>query len=237
MNTSAILKNDPGEADRALERLSAFFLGLEEGRPATAKTLTDACRDSALLAATEPYALQSGVRQLADTLGDLLGRKRSPSAARAAALRQTLEPLKKQLHACAEAQRQPSPSDESEKTPDAPPNVCCHFHCGGSGYFIAIEDMEGISQVPEITPLPLAPGHIPGLIHSRGRIIPLIDLSRVEKTTASERCALSQLVIARAGKEQLAFMCDSMPELIPCFKGSRIDPLDFCVRHAVAAKG
>lgn len=212
---------DTSTALETIGRLTDFLCAAEAGKPATAKSLAEAVEAARLLASATLFSGDVEAKQLLLGLEDLQRRRRSPSKTRALGLRKILLKLRS---AC------------ETQAPAAPPNVCCRFTRGGKDFFITLEDMLAIAQTTDITPLPLSPPYIRGLIHTRGSVIAVVDTQRLDQEASSPASPAPQMVIARAGEEQLAFLCDGMPGLSPRFKGRRIDPLDFCRQYAVTAK-
>lgn len=75
----------------------------------------------------------------------------------------------------------------------------CEFRVGGHSFAI---DSEGVAEVlhsAALTPVPLAPEAIVGLLHLRGRIVPVIDMRRrLELSAAPGAAAPAHLVVRRA---------------------------------------
>ncbi len=103
---------------------------------------------------------------------------------------------------------------------------CCRFRVATKDYYLLIENMVEISDVPNIIYLPLAPKVVKGLINLRGQVLPVIDLGMQEGGT-SKYVAVRKLVVAEAGGEKLAFLTDGIPDLAEDIYGEKVDVLNF----------
>jgi len=104
--------------------------------------------------------------------------------------------------------------------------TCCRFNLSGKDYFLAIEYMLEIADLPDITSVPLAPAYLRGLVNIRGDAIPVIDLSRFEGGSPS-RAREHRLIIADAGGERLAFLAEGIPSLSREMEGAEVDVVHF----------
>ena len=58
------------------------------------------------------------------------------------------------------------------------PKQFCSFWLGDRMFGVAVERVQEVLRYMEMTPIPLAPRRIAGLINLRGRILTVIDLRR-----------------------------------------------------------
>lgn len=100
--------------------------------------------------------------------------------------------------------------------------TCCHFRVAGRDYYLPINNMVEIADLPAIIRLPLAPRMVRGLINIRGRVLPLIDLALQTGETA-RFVAVRKLVVAESSGERLAFLADGIPDLAEVNLGEKID--------------
>ncbi len=110
--------------------------------------------------------------------------------------------------------------------------TCCRFFSAGEEFYIPIEDLVEIAEPTAVTPVPLAPDYVLGVINLRGVVVPLVDLGRIRKrepATGTER----RMVVAEAGTDLLAFVADGMPDLSPERIGEEIDVREFLARYRV----
>jgi len=119
--------------------------------------------------------------------------------------------------------------DDPEVVPE---NVCCRFQVDRWDFYLPIQNMVEIAQLPELIPLPFAPAYVRGLINLRGRVIPIIDLSTALGTPSAE-LSCCNVVIARTPEEELGLLADKMPQLAPEFGGEFFDLLSFVEEFGV----
>jgi chemotaxis signal transduction protein/HPt (histidine-containing phosphotransfer) domain-containing protein len=104
--------------------------------------------------------------------------------------------------------------------------TCCHFRVAGRDYYLPINNMVEIADLPAIIRLPLAPRMVRGLINIRGRVLPLIDLA-LQTGDTSRFVAVRKLVVAESSGERLAFLADGIPDLAEVNLGEKIDVKGF----------
>jgi hypothetical protein len=105
--------------------------------------------------------------------------------------------------------------------------VCCVFAIGGRDYYLPIEQMLEIADLPQLIPLPLAPPMVSGLINLRGQVMPAINLAALNQHHQDEVRIQRRLVIAEYQGESLAFLADGIPYLSENFSGEKIDMKKF----------
>ena len=103
---------------------------------------------------------------------------------------------------------------------------CCRFRVATKDYYLPIENMIEISDLPNIIHLPLAPKVVKGLINIRGQVLPVIDLG-LQAGGQMNYVAVRKLVIAEAGGEKLAFLADGIPDLSENIQGEKVDVMNF----------
>ncbi len=54
----------------------------------------------------------------------------------------------------------------------------CTFEVGADLFGILVDEAKEVIRLDEVTPVPLAPDHVRGLVNLRGRILTVIDLER-----------------------------------------------------------
>lgn len=95
----------------------------------------------------------------------------------------------------------------------------CTFYLNGAYFGIEIEDVQEIIRQPPLTRIPLAPPDICGLIHLRGQVIPIVDLScRLGLRAAS--CGVGEEttynLIVNTGEDVVGFIVDHVEDVLPC---------------------
>lgn len=85
------------------------------------------------------------------------------------------------------------------------------FILNGNRYGLAAADVQEIAPQVEITPVPLAPAHILGLINLRGQFATVVSLSRLFGLEAG---AVQMNVVCRADDSIVAFSVDEVGDVI-----------------------
>src|ERR1700722_6968228 len=90
----------------------------------------------------------------------------------------------------------------------------CTFYVG-KGYFgIPVEQVQEVVRPQPITPVPLAPRVVRGLINLRGQILTAIDLrSRLGLGDLSDKSKLMNVVV-RTNDSPVSFLVDEIGEVI-----------------------
>lgn len=88
----------------------------------------------------------------------------------------------------------------------------CEFKIGESYYGFAIEDVLEIIKTPKITPVPLSPDHIEGLVNLRGHIVTVLNTSQIINKTKEGTNSMS--IIVKKHDSIYAFLIDDVPELV-----------------------
>ena len=85
---------------------------------------------------------------------------------------------------------------------------------GSSLYAFPAEDVDFIGPVEQSTPVPTAPTHIIGISHIRGRILTVVDFSRIlqlsstESADASDKQAYRRFVVLHHNSNTIAIIVD-----------------------------
>lgn len=90
----------------------------------------------------------------------------------------------------------------------------CTFFLGDQAFGLEVEQVREVVRYTRITPVPLAPPLIRGLINLRGEIIPVVDLRRRLGFEVLEPSERSFLVVAVGEGGQLALLVDDVGEVI-----------------------
>ncbi len=90
------------------------------------------------------------------------------------------------------------------------------FTLDGQRYGIALEAVERVVRMVEITPLPGVPDFVYGVINVQGKIIPVVDL-RHRFGLPTRRLELEdQLIITRFAGRGMALVADTAQEVCAC---------------------
>jgi purine-binding chemotaxis protein CheW len=77
-------------------------------------------------------------------------------------------------------------------------------------YAIGLSAVERIVRAVEITPLPLAPEIVLGVINAQGRILPVLDIRKRFRLPARELRLDDRFIIARTARWHVALVVDSV---------------------------
>lgn len=92
------------------------------------------------------------------------------------------------------------------------------FFCGNERYAIAILDVKEIIEVSQMTRVPMAPGHIRGVINLRGSVVPVIDLAarlgRPESALTKRSCIVLVEVAANNERQLIGMLVDEVNEIL-----------------------
>jgi purine-binding chemotaxis protein CheW len=99
------------------------------------------------------------------------------------------------------------------------------FSVGAEAYVVRIEGVREILEVTQITPVPLMPGFMRGVMNLRGVVVPVVDLSvrlGFDATEVGKRtCVVVVTLRAADGRQQtLGMLVDAVHEV---FKGREDD--------------
>jgi purine-binding chemotaxis protein CheW len=121
------------------------------------------------------------------------------------------------------------------------------FTLGQHPYGVSIAPVREIIGVGDITPVPLTPGFLCGVINLRGSVVPVLDLAVRLGLPRSERTERSCILVVEAGQEPggppqfMGLLVDAVHEVlrlddasladVPGF-GTRVDPAFVAGVHA-----
>ncbi|MBI5589341.1 MAG: purine-binding chemotaxis protein CheW [Deltaproteobacteria bacterium] len=88
------------------------------------------------------------------------------------------------------------------------------FSLDGQRYALRLSAVERIVSAVEITPLPVAPEIVLGMINVEGRIVPVINIRKRFRLPEMEMRLSDHLIIARTVRRRVAFLADSVSGLI-----------------------
>jgi len=111
--------------------------------------------------------------------------------------------------------------------------VCCVFRIGERDYHLPIKQMREIADLPQLLPLPLAPPMVSGLVNLRGQVLPVVNLSILNRHQQDEVRVKRRIVVAEHQGESLAFLVDGVPYLAEEFNGEKIEMTKFLSLYRV----
>jgi purine-binding chemotaxis protein CheW len=108
----------------------------------------------------------------------------------------------------------------------------CAFNIGDKKLTIPIETVREIIDLSETLPLPGSPDHVRGLVHLRGEVLPVVDMSKIYNTSYDANSE-KKLIIADINNEYIALITDGMPDLLEDQEGELIDMESFFSNYRV----
>jgi purine-binding chemotaxis protein CheW len=111
----------------------------------------------------------------------------------------------------------------TEPTPMAEGQRCFTIVIDGRTFGLPVEAIQTVFEIVAVTPIPLAPAEVLGLVNLRGKIVTAVSLRRRLKGTpdAPETSVLAVGVEHRG--ESFALVVDEVGDVIVLDHGSRID--------------
>ncbi|QPK63910.1 purine-binding chemotaxis protein CheW [Methylomonas sp. LL1] len=92
------------------------------------------------------------------------------------------------------------------------------FLVGSESFAISILDVKEIIEIANVTPVPLTPDYIHGVINLRGNVVPVIDLSARLKHRCAEVSKRSCIVLvevdALEGTQLIGMLVDEVREIL-----------------------
>jgi len=88
------------------------------------------------------------------------------------------------------------------------------FGLGRECYGVPIEMVQEIIRAAGITPVPGAPSQVRGVINLRGRIIPVLDLSKRLGLPEREESDEQRIMVVELGAKRLGMLVDSVAQVI-----------------------
>lgn len=107
------------------------------------------------------------------------------------------------------------------------------FRVGSMWFAVVAEAIDEICAVAEVTPLPLAPEHIPGVISLRGQAVPLLDLKAFLGLGDEEpdpappderRDMFSRIAVAFTAQMRVGIICDQVRGVLEIPRARRRRP-------------
>lgn len=103
-------------------------------------------------------------------------------------------------------------SESSEK--QTGPIQWVTFRLGDEMYGINVMQVQEVLRLPEIAPVPGAPGYVIGIINLRGNVVTVIDLRNRFGLPSTESDDASRIVIIEAEDQVIGILVDSVAEVV-----------------------
>ena len=102
---------------------------------------------------------------------------------------------------------------ESKETVSTSFQIVC-FKIGIEEYSIDILKVQEILKIPKVTKLPKAKGYILGVIDLRGKVIPIVDLSKRFNVVSGKVSSESRVIVVDIGGKQIGLAIDSVSHVV-----------------------
>ena len=89
-----------------------------------------------------------------------------------------------------------------------------NFKIGKESFGVAIDDVQEIVRVPEITAVPETPSFVEGVINLRGKIVSVVDLGKRLKIESAPRAKSSRVLIAEVDGKVVGLLVDSVSAIL-----------------------
>ena len=88
------------------------------------------------------------------------------------------------------------------------------FKVGDGNYALSAEEVLQLEAFEGVTPVPGAPHHVAGVVQSRGRVVPVVDLRARFRLPAIERTMDSRIILVTVEDRVVGLLVDSAREVI-----------------------
>jgi len=98
---------------------------------------------------------------------------------------------------------------------------CATFWVGGHFLGVDVLDVQEVLREQRLTPVPLAPGVVEGLLNLRGEIVPALDMRRLLELPPREAGESPLSVVVRTAHGAVSLQVDEIGDVV------EVDPLGF----------
>lgn len=84
------------------------------------------------------------------------------------------------------------------------------FALGDARYALEVQQVVEAAPLPDVTPLPRVPAPLRGIIHHRGRVLPVVDLRLLLAPAGAPGAFAPRIVIAAAGEAVVGLLADAL---------------------------
>ncbi len=104
-------------------------------------------------------------------------------------------------------------SSSEEEVVTVSEQIMTTFRVGEDIYGVSIEKVREIINYSRVTAVPRAPSFIEGIINLRGQIIPVIDINKRFGLEATEKTAVSRIIVTQIGNNITGIIVDEVKEV------------------------
>jgi purine-binding chemotaxis protein CheW len=106
------------------------------------------------------------------------------------------------------------------------------FRVGDAEYVVPATMVLHLESFEASTPVPGAPDFVAGLVHVRGRIVPVVDLRRRFGLPPAERTIDSRVVVVQIGARVAGLLVDSAREVLKLDETTFTEPPELVLRQS-----
>ncbi len=96
----------------------------------------------------------------------------------------------------------------------SPSGIWATFHLAGELFAVPVEHVQEVMMPQPLTPVPLAPAHVVGLINLRGHIVPAVDLRARMRVRPDPGNTPGGVVVIRSGGELVGLLVDAIGDVL-----------------------
>lgn len=104
---------------------------------------------------------------------------------------------------------------QSKYTELSKSNTWATFFLSGEMFALPVEDVQEVMMYQPLTPVPLAPPHICGLLNLRGQIMPAIDLRRRLDVPPRNEQGTGSLLVVKTATQLVSVLVDEIGDVLP----------------------
>ncbi|MHB8767050.1 MAG: chemotaxis protein CheW [Deferrisomatales bacterium] len=94
------------------------------------------------------------------------------------------------------------------------PQALCTFSVDGAWFGIDLLQVQEVSRQTAVSPAPLAPPHVLGVMNLRGRVVTVLDLGRALGLAPTALTAETRNVIVQSRGELVALLVDQVGDVV-----------------------
>src|SRR5687767_9977371 len=88
------------------------------------------------------------------------------------------------------------------------------FQLGGEMFALPVENVQEVLLTQALTPIPLAPKHIVGLLNLRGQVMPVVDLRTRIGLVSREVSESDKLLVVRSEGAMISVIVDEIGDVL-----------------------
>ncbi|MCC6332600.1 MAG: purine-binding chemotaxis protein CheW [Myxococcales bacterium] len=99
----------------------------------------------------------------------------------------------------------------------------CVLRVGAEEYVVDLSRVDEILPIPEVTPVPRAPGFVEGVVKLRGEVVPVVDVRKRLGVLPGQGQVLTpsgkprnreRLLVCRIGRRRVGFLVDAVTHVL-----------------------